>query len=97
MAVRVLVGILTVELWMRQNTSLKDRRRIVRSVLERIRARHNVAVADLGPADDWRRAQLAFACVGSQHYVLSKALEAVLQHVEALGEAEVLDASIEIM
>lgn len=94
---KAIVGILTVELWMRQNTSLKDRRRIVRSVLDRIRTRHNVAVADLGPADDWRRAQLAFACVGSQHYVLSKVLDAVLQHIEAMGEAEVVDTSIEIL
>lgn len=81
---------------MRQNTSLKDRRRVVRSVLDRVRVRHNVAVADLGPAEDRQRAELAFACVGSNQGLLEKVLAAVLQQVESTVEAEVVDTNVEI-
>lgn len=81
---------------MRQNTSLKDRRRIVRSVLDRVRARHNVAVADLGPANDRQRAALAFTCVGSNQRLLERVLDAVLQQIESNSQAEVLESNVEI-
>lgn len=90
------VGLLRVELWMPANASLKDRRRVVRSVLDRTKARHNVAVAEVEPGSDPRRACLAFACVGAKQQVVREALEAVLRRIEAEAEAEVTAAQIEI-
>lgn len=90
------VGVLTIDLLMRQNASLKDRRRIVRSLLDRARVRHAVAVADLGPADNVRRATLAFACVGRSPTLLEKVLDDVRRSVESDGQAEVLNASVEV-
>lgn len=92
----VFVGILHVDLWMVENNSLKDRRRTVRSILDRARARHNVAVAEIDPTDDWRRASVAFACVGANQHLLQQTLEAILRHLESELPAEVQAAEIEI-
>lgn len=90
------VGLLRVDLWMPENATLKDRRRIVRSVLDRTKARHNVAVAEIEPGDDPRRATVAFACVGSNQHVLRQALDAVLRRLEEEVPAEITSAEIEI-
>lgn len=96
MNVEARVGVLTVDLHMRQNTSLKDRRRIVRSLLDRARNRFGVAVADLGPGEDYRRAVLAFACVGKSPALLEQVLEEVRRGIETDGQAEVLSAFVEV-
>lgn len=92
----VFVGILHVDLWMVENASLKDRRRTVRSVLDRARARHNVAVAEINPSDDYRRASVAFACVGANQLLLRKTLDALLRQLESDIPAQIQEAEIEI-
>lgn len=92
----VFVAILHVDLWMVENSSLKDRRRTIRSMLDRARARHNVAVAEISPTDDWRRASVAFACVGANQNLLRQTLQALLQRLESDMPAEIHAAEIEI-
>lgn len=92
----VFVGVLHVDFWMVENSSLKDRRRIVRSVLDRARARHNVAVAEVSDDDDWRRASVAIACVGSNQRLLRQTLEGILRQIEADLPTQVQRAEIEI-
>lgn len=90
------VGVLHVDLWMPENRSLKDRRRIVRSSLDRMRARHNVAVAEVSTSDDPRSASMAFACVGAHQHLLRETLEAVLRQLEGDLPTEIQSAEIEI-
>ena len=61
------VGVLTFDLHLPQARSLKDKRQVVRSVKERLRARHNVAVSELEEhADVWQRASLAVVSVAGE-------------------------------
>lgn len=46
-------------------TSLKDRRQVVKSLIERMRSRFGASCSDLGPHDAHERADMAFICVGS--------------------------------
>lgn len=92
----VFVGVLRVELWMPENRSLKDRRRMVRSVLDRAHSRHRVAVAEIDTSDDPRRATVAFACVGAHQHLLRKTMESVLQQLELAFPSEIYATQIEI-
>ena len=61
------VGILTLEIHLPQARSLKDKRQVLRSLKERLRSRHNVAVSELEEhADLWQRAGLAIVSVASR-------------------------------
>ncbi len=61
--------------------SLKDRRSVVRSVLETIRARAHVSAADLGPQDVHDIAELAFVAVGSSQKETSDRMASVAGHI----------------
>jgi len=74
--------------------SLKDRRHIVRSLIEGAHSRFNVSSSDLGPKDIWQQACLGFAAVGSSHAELEERLENLkkfLYQRESCGEFEVVD------
>ena len=57
------VGVVRVELRIHGATSRKDRRAVVRRIRDRLRARHNVSVAEVGQQEVWQRATLGVAAV----------------------------------
>jgi uncharacterized protein YlxP (DUF503 family) len=80
------------------SASLKDRRHVVKSLLERARNRCNASAADLGP-DAWDRADLAFACAGSSHQEMAQRMDQLFSFMEKReeeGEFEVTSASREV-
>ena len=82
------VAVAEFELWIGSSTSLKDRRRVVRSVVDRLRARLNCAVAGLEQPAGWQRARMAVACVASSEGQARETLMAVRRLVEQNPEAE---------
>ena len=90
------VGLLTVDLFVPEAMSLKDKRQVIRSILDRAAARFNVSVAEIDRLDNKRRASLAFACVANETARVRKVLGSVLRLVEDELRAEVLDSAIEI-
>jgi uncharacterized protein YlxP (DUF503 family) len=59
------IAFLTIELRIEAAHSLKDRRQVLRSVKDRLRARFNVSVAELDPDDAWQRATIGVAAISS--------------------------------
>ncbi|MBI1845786.1 MAG: DUF503 domain-containing protein [Candidatus Rokubacteria bacterium] len=92
---RVAVG--TVELHLPEVGSLKGKRHVLKGLIERVRQRFEVAVAEVDHHDMWQRATIAVACVShdSRHAneVVSKALDFIESHVEG----SVIDVSVEIL
>jgi uncharacterized protein len=73
-----MIAYLTLELRIEAAHSLKDRRQVVRSVKDGLRAHFNVAVSELDPTDAWQRATLGVVSVsGSRSY-----LEGLMHNVE---------------
>lgn len=81
-------------------SSLKDRRQVVRSLLETVKNRQNFSVADLGPNDVWEKADLAFSCVGSAHLEVEQRVEQLLTWIEKReesGDFELIETRREII
>jgi hypothetical protein len=84
------VAALAVELHLPESHSLKDKRAIIKPVLEGCRRRYQVAAAETGHQELWQRASLAFATVGAQAGHLSEVLDNVDRFVWSFPELEVL-------
>jgi uncharacterized protein YlxP (DUF503 family) len=79
----VTIGLLTFEIHLPQSRSLKDKRQVLRSVKDRLRARHNVAVSEI--ADEvglWQRASLAVVSVADRRDVLENLFESIVRETE---------------
>lgn len=77
------VGLLTVELFISDALTLKDRRRVVNSLLERLANRHNVSVADLGPDNRPHDATVAVSAVANDPRHVARVLQAALGLIES--------------
>jgi uncharacterized protein YlxP (DUF503 family) len=76
--------------------SLKDKRQILRSIIERTRVRYQVAIAEVEDQDLWQRAVLGIAYVSASGGHAEEVVQKVVEFIStAHAEAEVLDAIVE--
>jgi uncharacterized protein YlxP (DUF503 family) len=92
----MVIGSLSIRLLLRESRSLKDKRQVVRSILDRLRSGFNVAAAEVDTHDDVKVATLGFAAVGFEtaavQHVLQQIKESLRRHPVAEylgGEASV--------
>jgi uncharacterized protein len=76
------LGLLTVELHFENSQSLKDRRRIMNSLKERVRHRFNVSVAEADFGEKWQRGGLIVSCAGVSANVVEQSFRSVLTLLE---------------
>jgi uncharacterized protein YlxP (DUF503 family) len=91
------VGTCRVELHIAGNTSLKGKRRVVKSIKDRVQGRFNVSIAEVDRLDDWQRATLGIACVSNNSRLVDETLSKVVNFIEGHAEALILDYEIDLV
>ena len=82
---------LEVDLHIGHSQSLKDKRGVIRPIVEGARRRYNVAAAEVGDQNLWQRAQLGFAAVSSSQRHTTEVIDEVSRFVWSFPEISVLD------
>ncbi|HVO17772.1 MAG TPA: DUF503 domain-containing protein [Anaeromyxobacter sp.] len=79
--------------------SLKSKRHLVRSALDRVRARFNVSVAEVADNDLWQRSVLGVAAVGNDRAFVNETLDKVADFVASMhgGQILVTDRDLELV
>lgn len=93
----MVVGVLYLDLLFHECQSLKAKRGRLRYVLGKVRNRFEAAVAEVGSQDLWQRAEVGVVTIGSDRGVVNQRLDHVVNFVESLGEAEILNHKIELI
>lgn len=93
----LIVGIMTVELFIGGANTLKEKRRVLKSITDRVRSKFNVSIAEVDNQELWQRATLGIAAVSNETSHVNQMLSAVIRSIEANGGAELVDYSVEIL
>jgi uncharacterized protein YlxP (DUF503 family) len=92
------VGLLTLELYLPLNDSLKGKRGIIKPVIARLRREYNVSVCEADMQDRRNYAVLEVVCVSTSQTQAHKLLQRVAKHVEDWRlDAQLIDYSIEML
>jgi uncharacterized protein len=81
-----------IELRLPHAHSLKDKRQVVKSLVEASRRRFGISAAEIGRQDSWQRARLGFAVVASSAAQAESVLDDFDRFVWSRNEVEVLSA-----
>lgn len=93
----MIVGTLTVELFIGEAQTLKDKRRELRSIIERVKSRYNVSIAEVDRQDSYQRATLGVACVSNETAHVQSILSNVEKYLELQGNTHVVSIKTEIL
>lgn len=77
--------------------SLKAKRRVVKAVIARLRNHFNASVAEIEDNDVYQRAVIGVAVVANAAGTVDARIEKILDSVEAMGLAELVDSEMEII
>lgn len=92
----VFVGLSTIDLTIPDSRSLKEKRQVVRSILDRIRSRFNVSACEADRLDSWQRATLAFAVVANEKDFVHECLMKIAELIEMDGRVIINDINVEV-
>jgi uncharacterized protein YlxP (DUF503 family) len=90
------IGICTLHLRLLESHSLKEKRRIIKSIKDRIRNKFNVSIAEIDRQDKWQLATLGVACVSNDARFANGVLSKVVNFIDEAHPVELVDYEIEI-
>jgi uncharacterized protein YlxP (DUF503 family) len=91
------VGVLQLELNVGDAMSLKDKRRVVLSLKDRIAHAHNVSIAEVGALDEHRRAISGIALVANDRGYVEGGLSKLVDFVKTVPSVNLIDYRIELL
>ena len=92
----MVIGSLSCRLLVRESRTLKDKRQVVRSVLDRVKGSFNVSAAEVDTHDDVKVATLAFAAVGFETAAVQGTLQKIADALRVHPVAEYLGGEVTV-
>jgi uncharacterized protein len=84
------VGVLRLTLHLPAPGSLKSKRHLVRSAIDRVKARFNVSIAEVAENDLWQRSVIGVSAVGNDHAFVNETLDKVAAFVASMHGGQIL-------
>ena len=91
------IGVLHIDLLVRGARSLKDKRRVIKSLKSQLRNRYNCSIAETDYHDLWQRARITACVVSNESHHANTQLNEIARFAENKPGAELLDYQIELL
>ena len=93
----MVVGVGCITFRIHQCRSLKEKRKVVKAIIARIRNHFNASVAEVADNDVYQRAVIGVTLVGSDRRLINAKLDKLFNFADELGLAEMIDTQLEII
>jgi len=91
------IGILQFEVEIPASGSLKDKRRVVKSIKDRLHREHMVSVAEVGAVEIWNRSMMGLVCVSADGAYLTGVLSRIVEKLSAWPDARLAAYSSDVL
>lgn len=93
----MVVGICHLDVIIPANHSLKGKRQVVKKIIDRVRSRFNISIAEVGDNELWQRSQLGLSIVGNDRRFVNSNLDRVVNFIEAMNIVDIAHSELEIL
>lgn len=93
----MVVGVMQVQIAIDWSQSLKDKRRVVKSLRDTLHRHHMVSVSEVEDQEVWNRATLGIAMAGSSGSAVGASLDRVLERIRSVHDCELTGTSREVL
>ncbi|MGI6621821.1 MAG: DUF503 domain-containing protein [Clostridiaceae bacterium] len=91
------IGVLKASLYLSEPQSLKDKRRIIKSLIEKLNNKFNLAVAETGNLDSWNNSELGIVCISNEAAHSDRMIASAISFIENQGTVELTHVETEII
>jgi uncharacterized protein YlxP (DUF503 family) len=93
----MIVGICHLDVIIPANHSLKGKRQVIKKIIDRVRNRFNISIAEVGDNELWQRSQLGISLVGNDRRFVNSYLDKVVNFIEAMNIVNIAHSELEIL
>lgn len=93
----MVVGVGILDIFIVNSRSLKEKRGVVRRVIQRTRNKFNISIAEVGDLDSWKNGKIGFTVVGNDKGFVNSMMDTIMNFIEDLNLIHVVNSKIEIM
>ena len=91
-------GVCRIKLHIPRNQSLKQKRRVIKSITARLRNQYNISISEVDDQDLWQIATLGISCVSNNSNLIDETLTKVVNYiVQNYPELEIIERDVEII
>lgn len=94
---KMLIGTCQIRIVMYEVGSLKEKRQILKSVIERIKARYNVSIAEIGDQDKWQVSEIGFCCISNSSKHAQEMIDKIIYFIEQDGRFDITECQVDIL
>lgn len=93
----MIIGICTCEIFIFNANSLKAKRSVVKSIIEKSKNRFNISIAEVGENDKWQKSIIAFSTISNDQKIVEETIEKVINFFDSYSEIEIIKIKREIL
>ena len=93
----MIIGICTCEIFIFNANSLKSKRSVVKSIIEKSKNRFNISIAEVGENDKWQKSIIAFSTISNDQKIVEETIEKVINFFHSYSEIEIINIKSEIL
>jgi uncharacterized protein YlxP (DUF503 family) len=94
----MVIGVLKIEFYMDGNRSLKEKRQVLKKVIQRVKSKfNNVSVSEVDSLNLWQKATIGVSFVSNEVPYVNSTLDQIVGFIEAMGVVRILDRELEII
>ncbi|MCI5643252.1 MAG: DUF503 domain-containing protein [Peptoniphilus sp.] len=93
----MIIGICTCEIFIYNANSLKSKRSVVKSIIEKSKNRFNISIAEVGENDKWQKSVIGFATVSNDKKIVDETMENIIHFFNSYSEIEIMNIEKEIL
>ncbi|KXA30507.1 hypothetical protein HMPREF3229_00970 [Peptoniphilus harei] len=93
----MIIGICTCEIFIFNANSLKSKRSVVKSIIEKSKNRFNISIAEVGENDKWQKSIIAFSTISNDQKIVEETVEKVINFFDSYSEIEIINIKREIL
>ncbi|MEE8111653.1 MAG: DUF503 domain-containing protein [Acidobacteriota bacterium] len=91
------IGFFSLDLHLPGASSLKEKRRIIRSLKDRLVTRFHLSIAEIEYQDLWQRTRIGMVMIAGETAIVDRTFQAVRREVERMSPGEIVDFTVEYL
>jgi uncharacterized protein YlxP (DUF503 family) len=93
----MVVGVLTIELFIPSSASLKEKRFVLKSLKDRLKNKFNVSVAEIDFQEKWQRSMMGIAVIGNEQSHVEQSLQQIFRYIDDAEYYEIISYQFEYL
>lgn len=93
----MILGICTCEIFIFNANSLKSKRSVIKSIINKSKNRFNISIAEVGENDKWQKSVIAFSTISNDKKIVEESMEKVIDFFDSYSEIEIVNITREII